>query len=60
MRLQPGAARLAPLYIVEDDSDDRRPAGEKRADHRRGPEDSREQAERVERIDDLRPSYERA
>ena len=56
VRLQPGAARFAPLHVVQDDRDDRRPAGEERADDGRGAEDAGEQAERVQRVDDLRPT----
>ena len=54
MRLEPGAARLAALHVIEDDGDDRRPAGEERADDGCGAEDAGEQAERVQRVDHLR------
>ena len=51
--------RVAALDVVHDDRDDRRPSDEKRTDDRRGPEDPDDQAERVQRVDDLRPVVER-
>src|SRR5687767_11493252 len=60
VRLEPGATRLAAFHVVEDDRDDRRPAGEEGADHRGGAEQAGEQTEGVQRIDRLRPGDERA
>src|SRR2546426_10803578 len=59
VRLEPRAARLAPLHVVHNHRDDRRPAGEEGADHARGAEDAGKQAERVQRVDGLRPRHER-
>src|SRR5262249_2638316 len=60
VRFEPRATRLAALYIVQDHRDDRRPAGQKGADHRRRGENSGQQAEGVERVNDLCPRDERA
>ena len=51
MRLQPGAAGVAALHVVQDHRDERRPADEERADHRGGAEDAGQQAERVQAVD---------
>src|SRR5438132_4458557 len=60
MRLQPGAARLAPLRVIQNHRDDGWPAGQECAYDGRGADDPREQAERVQSIDDLCPGNERA
>src|SRR6185503_8279097 len=59
VRLEPGAARLAALHVVQNDSDDGRPAGKEGSDHRRGAEDAGEQAEGVQPVDELCPTHER-
>ena len=51
VRLEPRAAGVAPLHVVEDDGDDRGPAGEEGADHRGRRHDAHEQADRVQRVD---------
>jgi len=56
VRVEPGAASLAPLDVVQNDRDDRRPAGEECADHRGRADDAGKQAERVKGVHDLRPS----
>src|SRR2546421_10362245 len=58
VRLEPRAAHLAPLRVIEDDGDDRRPAEEKGAHDGGGGDDADEQADGVERIDDMRQSSE--
>ena len=44
---------LAPLHVVDDDSDNRRPAGQERAEHRCHANNADEQAESMERVDRL-------
>src|SRR5262245_58345646 len=51
VRFEPRPARLAPLHVVEDDGDDRRPAGEERTDEGGGGDHSRDQAEGVQAVD---------
>ena len=55
VRFKPGAASLTPLDVVQDDRDDRRPAGEEGADHRGRTNDAGQQAERVQGVYDLGP-----
>lgn len=47
MRVKPGTASFAPLDVVEDDRDDRWPAGEKCPDHGSRANDTGQQAECV-------------
>ena len=56
MRVEPGTASFAPLDVVQNDRDDRRPAGKECADHRGRADDAGKQAERMEDVHDLRPS----
>src|SRR5207244_12385536 len=58
VRLEPRAAHLAPLRVIEDDGDDRRPAEEKGAHDGGSGDDADEQADGVERVDDVRQSNE--
>ena len=58
VRFEPGAAHVTPLHVVENHCDDRRPSCEEGANDRRGTEDAGQQAERVQRVDDLRPAFE--
>src|SRR6185369_11738230 len=60
VRFQPRPSYVAPLHVVEDHGDDRGPPDEKRANHRGGPENSRQQAQRVQSVDDLGPGDQRA
>jgi hypothetical protein len=55
MRFKPGPASLAPLDVVQNDGDDRRPAGEECADYRGSANDAGQQAERMKGIHDLGP-----
>jgi hypothetical protein len=55
VRVKPGVASLAPLDIVQNDGDDRRPAGEECADYRGRANDASQQAERVKGVHDLCP-----
>src|SRR5882762_5940878 len=54
MRLQPRPAHLASLSVVQDDGDDRGPAGEKRTHDGGGADDPRDQAEGMQGVDDVR------
>ena len=55
VRFKPGPADLAPLDVVQNDRNDRRPAGEECADHRGSANDAGQQAERVKGVHDLCP-----
>src|SRR6267378_8537579 len=56
--LEPRAAHLAPLRVIQDDGDDRGPAEEKGAHDGGGGDDADEQADGVERVDHVRQSNE--
>src|SRR4029453_14223681 len=58
-RLEPRAARLASLHVVQDDGDDRGPAGEEHEDDGGGGDDSRDEAEGVQAVDDVRQGHDR-
>src|SRR5215217_4884962 len=60
VRVEPRSARVFALDVVHDDRDDRRPADQERSDDGRGAEDADEEAEPVQRVDDLCPLHERA
>jgi hypothetical protein len=60
MRFEPRPANLTAFHIVQDHRDNRRPPGQKRAEDGGGAEDPDEQAQRVERVDGLRPAVEGA
>mgnify|MGYP003380801353 CR=1 FL=1 len=51
VRLEPGAASLVALHVIDDDRDDGRPAEEKGTQHAGGAEGPQRQAQRVQRID---------
>ena len=59
VRLEPRAPDVASLHVVQNDCDDGWPSGKKRADDSGSPENSRQQAECVQGVDDLRPGDER-
>src|SRR5262249_8775317 len=59
VRLEPRTARLAPLYVVQDDGDDRRPAREEREDNGGGGDDARDEADGVQGVDDVGQPHDR-
>src|SRR5207237_7596559 len=59
VRLEPRAARLAPLHVVQDDGDDRGPPREEREHDARGRDDTRDQADRVKAVAHVRPGDQR-
>ena len=60
VRLEPRAPHVAAFHVVEDDGDDRRPAGEERADDGGSADDAGKQAQGVERVNQLCPAHEAA
>src|SRR5712691_9319199 len=54
MRLEPCPPHVAPLRVVQDDGDDGRPTGEKRAHHGGDADDPRDEAGSVQAVDDVR------
>src|SRR4029078_1113943 len=58
MRFEPCAAYLASFDIVQNDRDDRRPTGQKRADDGGGADDAGYEAEGMKRVNHLGPGDE--
>lgn len=60
VRLEPGAANVAALHVVEDHGHERRPTREECADDGRSPHDARRDTKRVQAVDHSRPAHVRA
>src|SRR5690606_896684 len=58
VRLEPGAAHLAALQVVDDDGGNRRPSEEERADDRGRGDEADDQARGVQRVDGRGPADE--
>ena len=58
VRFEPCTSCLASLEVVQNDRDDRRPAGEERSYHGCSPDDTGQQAERMQRVHNVSPGDE--